>query len=157
MLPYAATIHASCVAIGDAGVLLRGPSGSGKSDLALRLIDQGAMLVADDMVVLTAMTGGHLQAHAPAPLAGLLEVRGIGPLRLAYRDSIELRLAVDLLPAATIERVPLPGQAGHLGCRLPLIRLDPAAASAPARLRLALVHLEQLSTAHLVTLRSAAE
>ena len=70
-------VHATCVAIGDRAVLLCGPSGSGKSDLALRLIDGGAQLVADDQVVLRA-EGGRIVARAPEALAGRMEVRGIG-------------------------------------------------------------------------------
>ncbi|MFC3228042.1 HPr kinase/phosphorylase [Marinibaculum pumilum] len=148
-----AILHATCIAIGEAGVLLRGPSGSGKSDLALRLIDAGAALVADDMVALAA-TDGRLRAAPPPPLAGLLEVRGIGPLRLPHRDA-DLCLAVDLVPAAEIERVPLPAELALLGCRLPLLRIDPEAASAPARLRLAVACRDQLPGAHLT--RAAAE
>ncbi|MEQ8349071.1 MAG: HPr kinase/phosphatase C-terminal domain-containing protein [Sneathiellaceae bacterium] len=149
------TIHATCVAIGEHGLLLRGPPGCGKSDLALRLIDGGGLLVADDRVALDSPGPGRLRATAPPPLAGLLEVRGIGPLRLPFRDHVFLRLAVDLMPAAGIDRVPLPMEAEFLDCRLPLLRLDPATASAPARLRLALAHLDQLPGAHLA--RAAAE
>lgn len=143
------TIHATCIAVGDAGVLLRGPAGSGKSDLALRLIDGGGELVADDVVDLTLAGPGQLRASAPPALAGLLEVRGIGPLRLPFRDHVILRLSVDLMPAAGIERVPLPSEAEFLDCRLPLLRLDPLTASAAARLRLAVAHLDQLPGAHL--------
>src|SRR5690606_32729552 len=74
-----ATIHATCVALGDTGILLRGRSGSGKSDLALRLIDGGALLVADDRVALS-LEGGRVIARPPAALAGYLEVRGVGPM-----------------------------------------------------------------------------
>ena len=70
-------VHGTCIAIDGAGVLLRGPSGCGKSDLALRLIDGGAVLVADDRVSLEARAG-DLVASAPDALAGLLEVRGVG-------------------------------------------------------------------------------
>ncbi len=70
-------VHASAVTIGDSGVLLRGPSGSGKSDLALRLIDGGARLVADDRVDIYQTRDGLMMAP-PESLAGLLEVRGLG-------------------------------------------------------------------------------
>jgi len=75
-------IHGTCVALSGLGVLLRGPSGSGKSDLALRLIDGGAKLVADDQVELALDAAGRVMARAPATLSGLLEVRGIGPAKL---------------------------------------------------------------------------
>ncbi|WP_040850329.1 HPr kinase/phosphorylase, partial [Nitrospirillum viridazoti] len=74
-------VHATCVSVGGAGVLLRGASGSGKSDLALRLVDAGALLVADDQVALAAdPTATLLTATAPERLAGLIEVRGLGIL-----------------------------------------------------------------------------
>ena len=70
-------LHASCVAVDGLGVLIRGPSGAGKSDLALRLIDEGAELVADDYCEVEAI-GGVLQAKAPALIAGRMEGRGHG-------------------------------------------------------------------------------
>src|SRR5690606_18170052 len=70
-------IHATCVVIGEIGVILRGPSGSGKSDLALRLVDTGGLLVADDQVFLS-VENGALVARAPPTISGKLEVRGLG-------------------------------------------------------------------------------
>jgi len=122
-------VHASCIARDDAGVLLLGPPGSGKSDLALRLIDRGFLLVADDRVEIERGI-----ARPPEPLAGLLEVRGLGLIRVPYRSSAILRLAVDL--NLRPDRLPLPAR--QAGLDLPLITLDPAAASAPARVSLAL-------------------
>ncbi|MDE0940637.1 MAG: HPr kinase/phosphatase C-terminal domain-containing protein, partial [Pirellulales bacterium] len=84
-------VHATCVAIGEVGVLLRGPSGSGKSDLALRLIEGGAKLVADDQVVLSEVAGSLL-ASAPAALRGKIEVRGCGILDIPYEKSVSMRL-----------------------------------------------------------------
>ncbi|MFZ9450406.1 MAG: HPr kinase/phosphorylase [Alphaproteobacteria bacterium] len=76
-------VHATCVAIDGAGILLRGPSGAGKSDLALRLVDGGAALVADDRVDLR-RRGTCLVASPPAPLRGLVEARGVGILRVPF-------------------------------------------------------------------------
>jgi HPr kinase/phosphorylase len=144
-----ALIHGTCLAIGDEGVLLVGKPGSGKSDLALRLIDQGgrglagtlrmAELVADDQVVVRKQDG-VLVASAPASLKGKLEIRGLGIAELAVAAETRLRLAVRLTPAAEIERMPDLGAARMevLGIGLPLILLDPQNASAPARLRAAL-------------------
>ena len=73
------TIHASCVALGEQAILLTGPSGSGKSDLALRLLDRGAILVSDDYTVLTA-NRGRVVATAPATIAGRIEVRQAQPV-----------------------------------------------------------------------------
>ncbi len=122
-------IHASCVARDQAGVLLLGPPGSGKSDLALRLLELGFMLVADDRVEIEAGI-----ARPPAQLAGLLEVRGLGIVRLAHAAEAPLALAVRL--GAPAERLPRPARDTELG--LPVIALDPAAPSAPARVALAL-------------------
>ncbi len=131
-------IHATCVAIGDDAVLLCGPSGSGKSDLALRLIDGGARLVADDRVVLTCQEGGVLTAAAPREVRGLLEVRGIGILRMDALTSAQVALVVDLVAPGDVERQPVACQADFLGIRRPLRRLAPFEASAAAKIRLAL-------------------
>ena len=131
------TIHATCIALGGRGVVLRGPSGSGKSDLALRLIDCGADLVADDRVVLS-VAGGRVSARAPAALRGLLEVRGIGPVRVPSVDEVPVVLVADLAPGEPVERLPDPAQVDWGGVTVPRICLDPFHASAPAKLRIAL-------------------
>jgi len=131
-------IHASCVAINGAGLLLRGPSGCGKSDLALRLVDGGAILVADDRVDLTHGADGTLLACAPAPLAGLLEVRGLGILPLPHLALVPVRLLVDLVPADLVERLPLPTSFPLYGVNLPRLGICPFHTSAAAALRLAM-------------------
>jgi serine kinase of HPr protein (carbohydrate metabolism regulator) len=134
-------VHASCCAWSGLAVLLRGIPGSGKSDLALRLVDAGFQLVADDRVDL-AVEDGAVTASAPAALAGLIEVRGLGILDLGSPGAARLGLLADLAPAATIERMPEPATEDVLGVRLPVIRIDPAAASAVARVRAALAVLQ---------------
>ncbi|MDP6952616.1 MAG: HPr kinase/phosphatase C-terminal domain-containing protein [Alphaproteobacteria bacterium] len=129
-------IHASCVAVGDAGVLIEGAPGSGKSDLALRLIDAGAVLVADDQVQL-ARRGEALLASAPAPLQGLIEIRGIGIVRLAHDADVPIRLAVTLCDGA-VERLPEPTARTLQGIAVPAISLVAFEASAAPRVRLAL-------------------
>ena len=131
-----ALVHASCVAVDGGGVLLLGPSGSGKSDLALRLIDGGAVLVADDQVEIRA-AGGRLEAAPPDALAGRIEVRGLGILALPWRASAPLVLAAELLVGGRPERLPEPARRRFEGIDLPLVRLAPFDASAAARLRLA--------------------
>ncbi len=129
--------HATCVDIDGDGVLLRGPSGSGKSDLALRLIDGGARLVADDRVELTPAAGG-LTASAPSVLKGKIEVRGLGIMTVDAVSASPLRLVVDLVAADEVERLPDPATTEVMGVRLPLARLAPFEASAVAKVRLAL-------------------
>jgi HPr kinase/phosphorylase len=119
-------VHASCAARDGAGVLLIGPSGSGKSDLMLRLMDHGFEMVADDRVEIEAGV-----ARAPAALAGLMEVRGLGILRLPFRPDARLSLVVRM---GVGDRLPEPER--HLG--LPLVHVDPTQPSAPARVAAAL-------------------
>ena len=141
-------IHATCIRLGKAGVafgappscgiLLIGKSGSGKSDLALRLIAAGAQLVADDRTDLF-VRQGVLYATSPARIAGLLEVRGAGILALPHVKQAKVTLVAELdkapqrLPEHRSFRVPaalrLPS-----GAAPPVISLRPFEASAPAKL-----------------------
>jgi len=130
-------IHASAVAIDGRGVLLRGPSGSGKSDLALRLIDAGAVLIADDRVDLVPGADG-IRLSGPENLAGLLEVRGVGIVRIPFVTEVSLSLIVDLVESENIERLPVSFIAEFMGTEVRRIGLDPFQASAPAKIRLAL-------------------
>jgi HPr kinase/phosphorylase len=140
-------IHATCIAIGGYGVLIRGPSGSGKSDLALRclaitpslLVPEPAHLIADDQVEL------HLQANklfatAPAPIKGLLEIRGVGLVQAPHADQAEIVLVADLLAAIQIpERLPDPLKTATIaGLNLPQMSLNPFEASAAVKLLVAL-------------------
>jgi HPr kinase/phosphorylase len=133
------SVHGSCVALDEEGVLILGPSGSGKSDLVLRLLGRGWTLVADDQVELTAAEG-VLHASAPEALRGLLEIRGLGLFEgIATRPKVTLRLAVQLLPAtAALPRMPEPARYEALGLSLPQVALRGLEASAPDRLGFAL-------------------
>lgn len=131
------TIHGTAVILCGAGILLRGPSGSGKSDLALRLIDGGAALVADDRVVLS-REGADIVAAAPDTIAGRLEVRGLGIVRLPAAGPAPLRLVADLVAPGDVERLPKARETVLLGVALPVLSLAPFEASAPAKIRLAL-------------------
>ena len=129
-------VHGTCVMIEEVGVLLRGPSGSGKSDLALRLIDRGARLVSDDQTRLLRVAD-RIIASAPPTIAGFIEVRGIGPVPMATEEGVWLRLVVDLRPGREIERLPEESGTSLLGMRLPLVMVDAMTASAAAKVRLA--------------------
>jgi serine kinase of HPr protein (carbohydrate metabolism regulator) len=131
------TVHGTCIAIDGHGVLLRGPSGSGKSDLALRAIDQGARLVAEDWVVLT-RRGETVIASAPPSLHGLMEIRGLGIMRVDAVAEARVDLVADMAEAGSIERMPEQRRCEIEGVTLPWLALAPFEASAPAKLRFAL-------------------
>ncbi len=122
-------MHGTCVSRNGDAILILGPPGSGKSDLALRLISRGFDLIADDQVDIR----GHT-VSCPDALAGLLEVRGLGIVRLPHTVEARLALIVELGPRA--DRLPEPVRHDRLDC--PVISVDAAAASAPERVTLAL-------------------
>ncbi|HTE82346.1 MAG TPA: HPr kinase/phosphatase C-terminal domain-containing protein [Reyranella sp.] len=140
-------VHATCVAlrIGKRwrAVLLRGPSGSGKSDLALRLIEAGGRLVADDQTHV-AKVGRALIATPPPALAGMIEARGVGILELP-RGKLLARapvgLLVDLVVPGRIERLPEPAHETLQEVELPRLDLAPFETSSVAKLRLALARI----------------
>jgi serine kinase of HPr protein (carbohydrate metabolism regulator) len=143
-------VHATAIAIGGRSALIRGPSGSGKSDLALRclslsrsaLLRESVLLVADDQVMLRCDARHEpprLFASAPATLRGKLEVRGVGILEVAAADDAEIVLVADLVREGPLERFPDPWpRARILGFDVPLVRLLPFESSTPHKLIAAL-------------------
>jgi hypothetical protein len=131
-----ALIHGSCVSIGGRAVVIGGRSGAGKSDLALRLIDRGASLVSDDYTELCRV-GGRVVARAPAPLAGKIEVRGLGILDLPAVADVPVCLFVDL--DRDPERMPEPETVWLAGDEIPAVALAALEASAALKLEQALV------------------
>lgn len=129
------TIHATAVAIRSRAVLLVGPSGSGKSDLALRLIDRGATLVADDRVVVT-RAGDRLLAGPPPTLAGRIEVRGVGIVDLPWVGGVRIVLVADL--ALPPDRLPEAATREVGGVRVPLVAVAAFEGSAALKVELAL-------------------
>ena len=129
-------LHASTVAKDGRAVLITGPSGSGKSDLALRLLDRGFALVSDDQT-LVRREGDRLIASAPATIAGKLEVRGIGIVQMEPAGDMPVALLVEL--TSDIQRMPDDSRERPiLGISVPLISIDAMAASAPSKVALAL-------------------
>src|SRR5206468_665347 len=132
----AETLHASSVALDGRAVLISGPSGSGKSDLALRLLDRGFTLVSDDQTVVK-KDGERLVASAPPNIAGKLEIRGIGIVDMEAVANIPVALLVEL--TSEIQRLPDESRERPLlGVKLPLISIDAMTASAPSKVALAL-------------------
>ena len=144
-------VHATCIAVGDRAALIVGPSGSGKSDLALRAMSSPvydgdrrliAELVSDDQVLVEAREG-RLIARAPPTIAGRMEVRGIGIVPVEHLAACALCLAVEIDTHAQIERLPQENTGlTLLGVRLPSIRLQPFEASAHIKLILALARAD---------------
>ncbi|MDE2165022.1 MAG: HPr kinase/phosphatase C-terminal domain-containing protein [Alphaproteobacteria bacterium] len=130
-------VHGTAVRWGQAGLLLRGPSGSGKSDLALRLIESGARLIADDQVAL-ACEHGEIWLQAPPAIAGMIEVRGLGILRLPRAPRTPLHLVCDLVRREQVERLPERGRCEYFGIAVPQVAFCAFDASTPAKLRFAL-------------------
>lgn len=129
-------LHASCIAMGDRALLITGSSGAGKSDLALRLIDRGAVLVSDDQVSVTVI-GGVLLAEAPPLIAGKIEVRGLGIVAMPHQGPIPIGLIIDL--SCPVQRMPDPMMRDIGGVALPVLALDPFESSAPIKAELALL------------------
>lgn len=132
----AETLHATAVALQGRAVLIAGPSGSGKSDLALRLLDRGFTLVSDDQTIVK-RDGERLIASAPPNIAGKLEVRGIGIVEIEQAGEAPIALLVEL--TTDIQRLPDDSRERLiLGVNVPLVSIDAMTASAPSKVALAL-------------------
>lgn len=130
MSGQAPLVHrASAVAIGGRALLIEGPPGCGKSSLALALIDRGAALIGDDAVRLTLSltpSGDHLVASPPPNIAGLLELRGVGLVRLPVAEPAVAALVLELggEPGERLPETPLPRRMIG-GVAVPVLRFDP--------------------------------
>ena len=130
-------IHATAVILDGRGVLIMGPSGAGKTDLAIRLIEAGGTLVSDDRT-LVRREAGRVVARAPESIAGKIELRGYGILDVAHEGQAEIDLVIDLKPGRDIERMPEPAERVIDGVPLRLVELDGSEVSAVAKVRLIL-------------------
>jgi HPr kinase/phosphorylase len=135
-------VHGTAIAVSGRGVLLRGPSGVGKSDLALRLIEQGAALVADDRTILR-RNGDSVWASAPETILGMIEARGIGLVRMPFLKEAKLHAVIDLVPEVEMERLPPPETEEIMGVAMPHYRFYGLAASSTAKIRLVVGALSQ--------------
>lgn len=137
-------LHAGLIARRDAGVwrgvLIEGPSGVGKSDLALRALDAGWSLVADDRTLVWT-SGGQVFGRAAPALAGLIEARGVGVVAAPARDFAPVHLVVRCVETSEVERMPEVQARDLLGVAIPQLDLAAREASAPAKLAQALCHL----------------
>ena len=130
-------LHGTAISLNELGVLIRGPSGSGKSDLALRLIGGGAELIADDQVIIEAVSE-KLYLSAPLAICGLLEVRGLGVINVGAVKNIWLALIVNIKLCEEIERTPEIKYELHEGISIATIEIDAFHASALEKIKIAL-------------------
>lgn len=137
------TFHGTVVDIAGAGVLLRGLSGCGKSDLALRLIDRGATLVADDQCLFQSSERGVV-ASAPSSIYGLLEIRGLGIQSIPAIKTTVLRLVVDLVPTDEVPRLPEQRETDIEGKKIANLMLNAFEYSAPVKIELATRNLNRI-------------
>lgn len=141
VVPSSDRLHATTVAIDGVAVMIEGASGSGKSDLALRLIDRGAVLVSDDQT-LVIREGKTLRARPPSTIAGRIEVRGIGIIAMPHVEDVPVGLLIRIDGA--IERMPERRARKIAGIDVRQFAVDPFHASAPIKVELALRNPEPI-------------
>lgn len=140
-------VHGTCVALGNRAALLRGGSGAGKSDLALRFMalpregELQPLLVADDQVWVETRSDGSLMASVPQTIAGKIEVRGLGILEVPFVAEAPLVLVCDLVGGKDVPRMPPEPweRTVIMGVAVPVVKLDPFEVSAPLKLKMALL------------------
>ena len=135
------TIHSTSVVIDDNGVLILGDSGSGKSDLALRLIDNGATLISDDISICR-KNSDNIYLYCPPEIKGLLEVREIGIITVPFVERIKLRLVVNL-KSNNNERFPKDSSFRILGIKIPIINIEGKNSSAVAKIKVKLNEIRE--------------
>ena len=134
--------YATAVTYCGSGILIRGPSGSGKSDLALRLIDDGADLIADDQVAIKVVEQ-KLYLSPPDSISGLIEVRGVGVIKIDYVRDIKLCLIVDLATGDTVQRIPIIKKELIKNIPVPVISINAFEHSVLVKVKIILDYLEK--------------
>lgn len=136
------TVHGTAISIDGSGILLLGKSGSGKSDLALRLIDRGATLISDDAVIIKKHDAGPM-LHAASNIEGRIEMRGVGIVARPFVSPVPLKLV--LLLGERVERLPSYESYRVVGANIPVLKLDAFQASAPIKVEQRLQRIVDVS------------
>ncbi len=134
-------LYANSVNINGSAVLIRGASGCGKSDLSLRLIDKGAILISDDQTI-AVKKNGDIILNAPETILGKIEIRGFGILNIDYIKDTALKLIIDLYPINEIERMPIESYNEILGVKIPILQLNAFEISAVEKINMILNNLK---------------
>ena len=134
-------LHATSVAIEDNGVAIFGDSGSGKSDLALRLIDSGATLISDDITVFS-KSEKNIHLFGVENTKGLLEVRELGIITVPYIEGIRLKLVIKLTDKE-IERIPKKNQTNLLGLKFPKLEINGKNSSSVVKVKVKLNEINE--------------
>ena len=135
------SFHGTAVSYHGCGILIRGPSGSGKSDLALRLIDDGAILIADDQVQIK-FVGKELHLSAPNSISGLIEIRGVGVIRIKHVSRVPLSLIVDINTKEQLQRLPAIKKEVINNIHISVIRINAFESSTIAKIKVFLQYLK---------------
>jgi HPr kinase/phosphorylase len=129
-------VHGTAIALEDKGVLLIGPSGSGKSDLALRLIDSGATLISDDQIICE-RRNDEIFLFPHKKINGLIEVRGVGIIKVPYIENVKLKMIVQLINEQP-ERIPVKEEKNFLNLKIKFIKIIGKEASSTAKVKIKL-------------------
>ena len=129
-------VHGTAIALEDKGVLLIGPSGSGKSDLALRLIDSGATLISDDQIICE-RRNDEIFLFPHKKINGLIEVRGVGIIKVPYIENVKLKMIVQLINKQP-ERIPVKEEKNFLNLKIKFIKIIGKEASSTAKVKIKL-------------------
>jgi len=132
-------LHGTGLIYEGKGLLIMGPSGSGKSDLALRMMGRGALLIGDDYIEVSSAEGGRVIMRAPKNIAGKIEVHNVGLLEVAFQSQAEIDMVFHLVTSVQkLERLPFEKMISIEGCRIPCLDFYAFEASAPDKIRAAL-------------------
>jgi HPr kinase/phosphorylase len=142
MMKSILTLHGTSVEVKERGILISGTPGSGKSSLALQLIDRGAILIADDQTILS-LEGQELVLHCPLRLKGIMEIRNVGLCSFPVKPKSFLKLCIQICENETIERLPEPMFIKYHGVKVPLLKLNKGDPVGALKVEMKLNHKEE--------------